>query len=428
MNRAIFLAAFLWISVVYAADPEPAIPAETLDEGLPKVTPSKEELESNMHALIQGNNSFAFELYSQLQSAPGNLCFSPYSVTAAIAIPFAGSKGSTQVELRTVMHYLTDTNQVNEIYSILDKLYTTPWYLGPNECRIFLANSIWLQRDIKILPGFLDTITRYYRASVKQIDFLRNTDGARLNINDWVREKTQGRITEEIKKGDIDRNTLMLIISAIYMKAVWSTPFDPSVTREAPFFIDNVTTGTAIMMSTSGKFRTYRTPDFSIIELPYRPSFEKKPTLSMMIVLPKSNFGLAQVEQKFYSEQWNTWLVNMREEAVIVSIPKFSVRQSFDLSSILKRMGLNLVFRSDLADFSGMSESGNLSFSAVVHESSLSIDEKGSDVISANPIEITKGPELGAASVITADHPFLFLIVDTTNNMILFMGRIMRPT
>lgn len=417
------------ISIAFILITAPAaIFSQAAEEGPKAAPPSNELLESYLHTTIQGNNAFSFAMYAKLRGTGGNLCFSPYSISSAIALPFAGSTGATQGDMRIVMHYLDQAKQVLVTYSMLDKLYSTPWYLGPNESKIYLGNSLWLQQGFKVLPSFLDTIPTIYRTLIKTVDFVRNPEGAGLNINAWVKEKTQGRIPKQVNKEDFGQNTQMLVASSIFMKGVWSVPFNPSLTKEAPFFIDRLTTGSVNMMLTTGKFRLYRAGDFTLLELPFRPDYRGIPTLALMVVLPTTNFGLASIEQKFYSEQWNSWIAQLKEEGVIVSIPSFSFLQSFDLTQLLKSMGMSFVF-SENADFSGLSDKGNLSLSSVVHDAYLAIDEKGSDAIAANPISINPQTFLSKTTTyaFTADHPFIFLVVDSTNNMIIYMGRYIKP-
>src|ERR1700722_17227200 len=199
---------------------------------------SKKELEENIYSLVQGNNIFAFELYALLKGMPGNLCFSPYSITSALALPYAGAQQATQSEIRSVLHYLPKIELILGVYDLLDKLYMTPWYLGSNESRLFSANSLWLQRDIKISPPFYDKLPKSYQNIIKKVDFTRNPDGAKLNINQWIREKTEGRIPKELQRGDIDPNTHMLVVSALFIKGVWDIPFDPAISKRTSFFID----------------------------------------------------------------------------------------------------------------------------------------------------------------------------------------------
>jgi serpin B len=408
--------------------PKKALNVKDTEEEDKEPAPSKGMMENYIYSTIQGNNFFAFDLYSKLKKTNENLCFSPYSITSAVALPFTGSKGTTQSDMRLVMHYLNQANEVIDIYGNFDKLYTTSWHLGPNESRFFLGNSLWLQRDIRILPAFLGKIPKFYHPLIKSIDFYRNSEGAKLNINEWIHEKTQGRVSKGINNVVFEKNTQMLVVSSIFMKGVWLIPFNQNFSKEMPFFIDQATTTSVTMMVTSGRFRFYQTKEFTVLELPYRSSFKAIPQIALAIVLPISNFGLASIEEKFYLDEWNRVVNGATEERVIVTIPTFSLSESFDLTSLLKVMGMNLAF-SDQADFSGLSDKENLRITSILHYAYLSIDEKGSDAIFANPIAINDQPVLNdnPSFVFTANHPFLFLIVDKTNNLILYMGRFVKP-
>jgi serpin B len=424
--------AVLFLNLVFSVTCPPIFGLDDPLEGKQETTQvqlSKKEIEANIYSLVQGNNLFAFDLYALVREMPGNLCFSPYNITSALALPFAGAKSATQSEMRSVLHYLPKVDLVLGVYALLDKLYMTPWYLGSNESRMFSANSLWLQRSIKILPTFFDTVPKSYQNTIKMVDFTRNPEGARLNINQWIREKTEGRIPSEVQRDDIDNKTQMLIASALFIKGVWDMPFDPVISRRNSFFIDKLVTSSAPMMSISGKFRIYRGTDFTLLELPYRPSFQGLPKLSFMIALPTANFGLTSLEQKLAYDKWLGWIANLREEVAIVSVPKFSILQSFDLTEFLKKMGMPVPF-SDQADFGGIFESKNVSIGKVVHDAYLSIDEKGSDAVSvtsvANPLMDPFSQEQQPL-IVNANHPFLFFIVDTINNTILYIGRFVKP-
>jgi serpin B len=398
------------------------------EEFLQETPTTKEILEENIHVLVRGNNIFAFELYNLLKSSPGSLCFSPYSISSAMAIPFTGSKGATQQEMRITMHYLTQPKQGNEVFQWLNKFYTTPWYLGLNESRLFLANSLWMQRDYPVVKSYSDRINFFFPGGIRFVDFVRNPEGARYNINAWVREKTHGRIPDEVQKEDISNRTGMVLASGAFMKGVWSFPFNPALTKESPFFLDKNTTMSVNMMSQSGKFRVFRDSEVMVIELPFRGSYKGGPQFAMVIILPISNFGLASIEQKFYYDNWINWITGMRDEACIVLIPKFSNLQSFDITPLLARLGMTLTF-SDQADFTDIVAKNNLLFTKVLQGAYLSIDEKGSDAVSANPLSLTDTtaglPE--GALIFKADHPFLYAVMDKMKGTLLFLGRYATP-
>lgn len=398
-----------------------------IDEEIKEAPPTKEMLASFMQATVQGNNTFAFDLYRLLKNTGGNFCFSPYAISSAVALPFSGARGVTQSDMRIAMHYLNQVNQVLGVFATFDKLYTTPWYLGSNESRLFLGNSLWLSRSIQLLPSFLESLPNLYRGAVKQVDFLRNPEAARGTINQYVKEKTQGRVPAQVDKGDVTQATQMAIVSSMFMKGVWETPFNPQFSKEAPFFIDVKNTGSAEMMLTSGRFRIYQTDEFMLLELPFRPDYRGVPHLALMILLPTKNFALASLEEKFYVENWNSWVSRLKEEGVVVMIPSFKILQSFNLTEALGVLGMRFAYSSQ-ADFSGISNN-QMQLSSVLHAVQFGVDEKGSEAISANPISIHQQSNLSEqqARAFNANHPFSFAVMDKTNNMIILMGRFIKP-
>lgn len=427
-----FIHLLTFISILFRngllfSEQNPQVQASKGEEVVEQKTPTtKEILEENTHILVRGSNIFAFELYSLLKTTIGNLCFSPYSISSAMALPFAGSKGPTQHEMGVTMHYLKEPYQGDEVFQSLNKFFTTAWYLGSNESRLFLANSLWVQRDFTLVKSYSERINFFYPGGVRFVDFYRNPEGARYNINTWIREKTQGRISEEVQKQDISHHSNMVLVSGAFMKGVWSFPFNPAITKESPFFLDANTTTSVNMMSMSGKFKVFRDQEVIVLELPYRKSYKEGSQFSMIVILPLSNFGLASIEQKFYYDNWISWITGMRDEACIVSLPKFKTVQSFDITPLLMRMGMTITF-SDQADFTGISEKGNLLFSRILQGAYLSVDEKGSDAVFANALsveDVTAGFPEGAV-IFKADHPFLYAVMEKTKGAIIYLGRYM---
>ncbi len=404
---------------------EEALPeAEVKDIGL-----KKRIIEESVQGLTQGNNTFAAELYLHLKRQSGNLFFSPYSLSSALAMPYAGAVGATKEQIHSIMHYLQNDTNLFEAYAYLNQNLTRSHFEGPNETRLYVANSLWIQRDLQILPQFQNVMSKYFSSALRLTDFMRNPESARFNINEWVRERTQGRIFNLIGPHDVDINTRLIVVSAIFMKAVWAQAFDPSLTKQGSFFVSPTDTTSAPMMTTSGLFSIYQAPTYTLLDMPYRSTQSGEPEFSLLLFLPTENFGLDGVESAVIGQTVDAFLRAMQKRSVIVQIPKFKLNSEFYLRSTFQSMGMGIPF-SDSADFSGISTSANLSFSDVIHKAYLQIDEKGSEAIAATAISISTksvSPESEEAFVFRADHPFLFMIVDRTTNSILFMGRLISP-
>ncbi len=387
----------------------------------------KRILQENIHAQAQGNNTFAFELYNRLGKTKGNLFFSPYSISAAMVLPYAGSAGATRSQIQTVMHYLAQDTNLYNAFSGLNSFLTTSQFIGPNESRLYLANSIWIQRDLKILPAFYQIASEYFKASLKQADFMRNPDSARLNINGWVQERTEGRIMDLLKSNDVDTSTRLVVVSSIFMKAVWLFPFDPSLTESATFFISPNASVSIPMMTRTSFFSLLQGNRYTLLEMPYRIDKEGAAQLSLLVFLPNENFELPQIESTILSSSLEGLMKNLERKQVIVSLPRFKLSQEFNLNQILQQMGLTLPFSSS-ADFSGITGNTELAINDVIHKAYLSIDEKGTEAVAATAVTIgLKAVQEETPIVFKADHPFLFMIIEKTTNSVLFIGRYVNP-
>lgn len=383
-------------------------------------------LAENVGFQVAGNNSFGLELYGRLKAKPGNLFFSPYNITATMVMAYAGAGGITKQEMQSVMRYLANTDLLWPVFGVLNKRLGTPWFQGPNESRLILANSVWVQRDFKLLPDYTNILNTYFRTSLRLADFMRNPEGARLNINAWVKEKTQGRIADLVAQGEVNKSTRLVLVSSIFMKAVWQNAFDPSLTAPGSFFLNNAQSVSAEMMTRSAVLPYYENGSVQVLELPYRSTNKDEPRFSMLILLPK-NGDLSPAENLLTTAQFENLTKSLQVKQVIATIPKFTFSSEFNLNDALQGMGMQAAF-SDLADFTSMTQTP-VAIGDVLHKAYVSVDEKGTEAVAATAITINRTsyvPE-EQAIIFKADHPFLFVILDQSTGSILFIGRLMTP-
>ena len=383
-------------------------------------------LAENVGFQVAGNNAFSLELYSRLKAKPGNLFVSPYNITATMVMAYAGAGGITKQEMQSVMRYLANTDQLWPVFAVLNKKLSTAWFQGPNESRLVLANSVWVQRDFKLLPDYTNILNTYFRNSLRLADFIRNSEGARLNINGWVKEKTQGRIAELVAQGEINNTTRLVLVSSIFMKAVWENAFDTSLTAPGSFFLNTAQSISADMMTRSAEFPYFENGSIQVLELPYRSTNKDEPRFSMLILLPR-NGDLSGAEQLLTPGQFDNLTKALQVKQVIATIPKFTFSSDFNLNETLQAMGIQSAF-SNLADFTSMTATP-VAIGDVLHKAFVSVDEKGTEAVAATAVTINRTsfvPE-EQAMIFKADHPFLFVIMDQSTGSILFIGRLMTP-
>jgi serine protease inhibitor len=380
-----------------------------------KLAPNPAEM-----TIVKGNNQFAIELYAKLQERKGNLFFSPYSISSALAMTYAGAKGQTESQMSAVLHFPARTGFHSAFGKIIKDLNTRG---EKGRYELTIANALWGQKGYTFLKEFIDLIKADYGGQLNEVDFISATETARKTINAWVEQKTKDKIKELIKPGVLDAMTRLVLTNAIYFKGNWASQFKEEQTKNAPFTLLEGDKVQVPMMNQMEQFPYAETESFRALELPYVDN-----ELSMIIFLPKEIDGLKEFEQEFTLDNVSQWLNKLHKREVIVSIPKLKMTSEFSLASVLKSMGMTDAFSPSAADFSGMTEKKDLYISAVIHKAYVDINEEGTEAAAATAITMrltSVGPS--QTPVFRADHPFVFLIRDNQTGSILFIGRLMNP-
>jgi serpin B len=399
--------------------------------GQPTKAPAGEET-----ALVaRGNNSFAIALYRQLQGGPGNLFFSPYSISTALAMTHAGSRGSTQEQMAQALCYPTSAQALQKLGLTREPLTQEQFAQafgriikdlnargGRNKYELRVANALWGQKDYEFLRPFTTLVEKQFGGNLQEQDFITATENARQTINAWVERQTNGKIKNLLGRGVLDAATRLVLTNAIYFKGNWARQFKPDQTRIEPFTLFDGSSVQAPMMNQESEFGYAEADGLQMLELPYVGK-----DLSMVILLPKENNGIGKLEADLTAEKLAQWLDAIGTRDVIVTIPRFKMTGKFSMESVLRAMGMTEAFSKN-ADFSGMTGGRDLFISAVIHQAYVDVNEEGTEAAAATGVVMkltSVGPEL--TPIFRADHPFLFLIRDKTSGSILFLGRVMNP-
>jgi serpin B len=376
---------------------------------------------SDTASVVSGNNQFAFDLYAKLASGDGNLFFSPYSISTAMGMTWAGARGNTESQMAQVMHF--EANQAAE-HAAFGGLQTQLNAIQEKkQVALNIANGLWAQQDHKFLPAFLKIAEKDYAAKVEQADFRTAADSVRKDINDWVSDKTAGRLRDLVGPGAVDRMTRLVLVNAIYFKGQWLTQFKASDTHPAPFKTTPEQSAMTEFMHQTANFGYAEADGLQLLELPYAGG-----DLSMVVVLPAETNGLKWLENGLSADKLSGWLASARKQKVEVYLPKFTLTGQFMLGDTLRAMGMTDAFRPE-ADFSGMDGNRDLYISAVIHKAYVDVNEEGTEAAAATAVTMRA---LAIARpidipVFRADHPFLFLIREVHSGSILFLGRLTRP-
>ncbi len=376
-----------------------------------------------MQQLTDGNNTFALDLYRRESAQPGNLFFSPYSISTALAMTYAGARGETAQQMAKTLHFPSPQEALPKTYAELTDQFTAIQKAG--KIQLNVANSLWCQKGETFLPEFLKIGQSSYHAELRLVDFATDSAGARKEINDWVAQKTQDKIRDLLQSPQPLPGSLMVLCNAIYFKGTWRSTFDPKSTRPAPFFVHEGQSVEAPTMWQKFNFRTLTNSTASLATLPYVGD-----QLSMVIVLPNQVDGLATLEKNLTAAQlreWTTALDQAPTPETILYLPKFKLTNRLSLARDLREMGMPVAF-SGGADFSGINGKRDLFIGDVVHQAYVDVNEQGTEAAAATAVTMMRSALMRNPPVFRVDHPFLFFIRDNSTGAILFIGRVTDPT
>lgn len=376
--------------------------------------------------LAQGSNAFGFDLYKRLQKEPGNIVFSPASITTALAMTWGGAKGETADQMKKVLHL---EGSADEVMATSGKLALS--LESPNRPITFrIANQLFGEKTYKFEQPFLDKAKNAYGAPLELVDFQGGPEAARVRINGWVEQKTEKRIKDLIPKDVIKSDMRLVLVNAIYFLGDWEDPFEKDRTQPAAFFTTKSDKTDVPTMNRVGGYKYAKKDGVQAVDLPYKGG-----DMSMVIVLPDAVDGLAAVEKSFDDKKLQDLVKSMKGERVLASIPKFEIapQTSLSLGDHLVEMGMKTAFDRGKADFTLIanppSPADRLFIGKVFHKGFVKVDEKGTEAAAATAVLM---PKAGSAPMqpieFKADHPFLFFIRDNKSGLVLFMGRVADPS
>ena len=395
------------------------VPAVTTPVAIPAPATPAVGTDADRNRVAEGEQAFATRLYAKLPH-DGNLFSSPTSIRIALAMASAGARGDTAKQMETSLA-LQGLPQ-----SIHDGFAAELRDLGASNSKqtVRVVNRLWAQKSRPFNADYVSLLQRNYAAPLAELDFHADTDKSRLTINAFIEESTEHKIKDLLPPGALAKETKMVLTNAVYFKAGWQQPFEPSATTDAPFFVSKAKTTQAKLMTTTHSFRYAKTADAQVLELPYASG-----QMSMMIVLPNEKDGISKVESTITDNSIATWARALSSTEVNVKLPRFTMTSRFSLADKLGAMGMPLAFDPAKADFSGIDGTKELYLGDVIHQAFVAVDEKGTEAAAATAVVAVAGAAMPVAPPIDfrADHPFVFFIRDT-RGAVLFMGRVADPT
>jgi serpin B len=427
MNRAFHAAAAIALMTACggrgsAPAADAGAPLEEAHSSLSRQT-SPEVGPGDLQSAVAGNNAFAFDLHARLVEPGRNSMTSPFSISSALAMLWAGARGETASQLASALHFSLPQERFHPAFNALDLALQKPWDCS-GECSPFtlrITNAVWAQRDYPFAPAYLDTLGASYGAGLNLLDFIGAPEAARLAINDAVARATEDRIRDPLESGSINSLTRLVLTNAVYFKANWVHAFDSKLTAPGSFRLLDGVLASAPFMNGSVETRGVAGASYDAVELPYRDSH-----FAMTLVAPKS--GFEAFESTFDARTLESLDAAMQPSLVVLSMPKFKFEWKKGLVEVLRTMGMADAFDCDRADFAGICAAARLSVSNVMHQTFIAVDEAGTEAAAATAVKLGRITSVPPSQIaVSFDRPFLFFIRDLTTRQIVFLGRVVDP-
>lgn len=381
---------------------------------------SNRQRAAGVKAVAAGNTAFALDLYGQLRAQEGNLFFSPYSISTALAMTYAGAAGDTEAQMAQALHFDLSQEELHPAFAALDARLKEAQATG--DVQLSVANALWPHIDYPFLPAFLELVEANYGVSLSALDYVADPEGARQQINTWAEAQTQGKIKDLIPPNIITELTRLVLTNAIYFKGNWASQFDPARTQDAPFTVQPGQQVVVPMMAQKLECGYGEAEGVQVLELPYVGD-----TLSLVVLLPTAVDGLAALEAQLTPAALGRWTQRLWQTEVQVFLPRFKVEAAFQLNDALKALGMVDAFSDLRANFAGLDGKAWLVISAVLHKAFVEVNEEGAEAAAATAVVMAMRAAARSEPIFRADHPFLFLIRENSTGSVLFLGRVADP-
>lgn len=366
---------------------------------------------------VQADTAFGTDLYGQLAVSAGNIVFSPASIAAALQLALLGARGETAAELTAALH-------LGDAGDAADGLRQLAAIRAGDDLTLRAPNTLWLDLALTLRQEYLAAVRG--AAGIERCDFRGAPETARQAINATVAGQTADKITNLIPPRMLSTDTRLVLVNAIYMKALWRFKFPADKTQEKPFYTERHGATPVPLMHLEARLAYHRGDGYQAVLLPYRGG-----TLAMAVVLPDGplgEFAAGLDTVGGISGVLSGLLADGAQRSVALALPRFRVESSFRLDDTLQALGVRLAF-TDQADFGGITADERLAISAVVHKAYVDVGEEGTEAAAATAVVMRAlamrrfVPDVR----LVVDRPFLFVIADTETRLPLFLGQFAQP-
>ncbi|MEI6604070.1 MAG: serpin family protein [Verrucomicrobiota bacterium] len=399
---------------------------------------------ANPSEAAQSVNALGLDLMAKGTTADANALLSPYSIQSALAMTYAGAAGDTRTEMAKVLHYPADEPAMHQSLSALQKALeavakstaeraaNARKFGGSAEPVVLtVANRLFGQQGYEFRQPFLDLVKDGYGAPLQAMDFITKAPQERLKINGWVEDQTHQRIRDLIPQDGLTRDTRLVLVNAIYMKAPWAEQFEVAATQPQPFEVKGRESVKVPTMRRTGHMGYAKRDGYQVVTVPYTGG-----EIQWLVLLPDAKDGLAALEAKLTPEILGGCAKPGTAELELY-LPKFKLEPPlFKMGEVLRKLGMQSAFDQPKgsANFDRMAPrkpDDYLCISEVFHKTFMALDEKGTEAAAATAVAMMKATAIMIDKPkpieVRVDRPFLFAIQHAPSGACLFLGRVSDP-
>ncbi|MBP9706424.1 MAG: serpin family protein [Oligoflexales bacterium] len=391
----------------------------------------------------ESNNRFAFDLNRALQDdyTGKNVFISPASMSMAFAMLYNGSESDTKSQLAKTFYFedasvfglngnKSDLNQ--RMQYALNTWTATKASQGYD---LKLANQFFAQKDFGWLESYTKDLATYYNSGVLEYDFrdfcATECPRAIKDINQWAADNTNDRINDIVNENNINADTRFALANAIYFNADWSIPFPKyDYEQKMNFTVEAGKTISVNSMSNDSNYKYMENDEVQMVEMTYASPAAFQPELSMLVLLPQENSSVDELVKNLNVPEFNSWVAQLSDKYGFVQMPLFEQKMKFELQELLeKKMGLDIAM-SKFADYSAMNGRKDISIGAVLHDTFIKVDQKGTEAAAVTVITGLEATSVGPSPefMFNANRPFVYIIRDIASGTILFVGQQVDPS
>jgi serine protease inhibitor len=375
--------------------------------------------QSKPTALATSNHLLTSTLSARLLSELRNSCFSPLSVQCALTLLLTGARHLTWADIAGALGIgaISPGELETNYKEFNDTLQDRPLWIPAGETAVFsIANSIWLSKRVAIQKVFSLQADEIFDAQVRDVDF--RSRWALADINKWVTQKTNGKITSIAES--VPQETLMVLANAVYFLCNWQQPFHKYATAEREFFPATGARRLVSTMHTKRECLYFENEELQAVAIPY-----KDQRFNMFILLPKPNCPMGRVADFLAKPQW--WL-NFKTTEVDLSLPRFTFSTAQELTTAIKEIGMPGIF-TEQADFSGIVQPPHkIQVDAILHKTHICVNETGTEAAAVTAMEAQASFIMVDNSIkMNVNRPFAFALMNMPTQSALFAGTVSDP-